>query len=122
MNARLENAAKTNHFFIYPRKMYLMIPSNTAIKPITKSLVLSLPVLVLLLPWGKVFGGMVRGAMFSPEELATAYVAKSEGLLSITLYYLRFGGYPSLRRSKQATARGLCKNLLQNCCNGNFGS
>lgn len=36
-------------------------------------------------------------------------------------YYLRVHD-DLVDRARQATARGLCKNLLQNCCNGNFGS
>lgn len=62
-------------------------------KHITRAFVLSLLMLALLLPWQKVFGGIVTGAVFTPQEMVTSYSSKTEDMRVIVLYYLRFGGY-----------------------------
>jgi hypothetical protein len=63
------------------------------INHITRGFFLSLLMVVLLLPWQEVFGSVVTGAVFTPSELAKWYAAKTENLLDIILYYVRFSGY-----------------------------
>ncbi len=63
------------------------------INHITRGFFLSLLMLVLLLPWQEVFGSVVTGAVFTPSELAGRYAAKTENLLDVILYYVRFSGY-----------------------------
>ena len=66
------------------------------INHITRAFFLSLLMVVLLLPWQKVFGSVVTGAVFSPSELVKWYEAKTENLLDMILYYVRFSGYGAL--------------------------
>ena len=63
------------------------------INHISRAFFLSLLMLVLLLPWQKVFGSVVTGAMFTPEEMVKAYWGKTDDILDMVLYYLRFSGY-----------------------------
>lgn len=63
------------------------------IKHITRAFILSLIMLVLLLPWQKMFGGIVIGAVFTPQEMLNGYLSKTEDTVNSVLYYLRFGGY-----------------------------
>ena len=63
------------------------------IKHITRAFILSLLMLVLLLPWQKMFGGIVMGAVFTPHELLDGYLSKTENMVDSVLYYFRFGGY-----------------------------
>ena len=64
------------------------------INHISRAFFLSLAFVVLLLPWQKFFGGVVAGAMYSPEELLSSYTdSQSKGIFSIAFYYLRFTGY-----------------------------
>jgi len=66
------------------------------INHITRAFFLSLLMLVLLLPWQKVFGSMVTGAVFTPDEIKEWYSAragKTGDMLDTVLYYLRFSGY-----------------------------
>ncbi len=66
------------------------------INHITRAFFLSLLMLVLLLPWQKVFGSMVTGAVFTPAELEESYLARTADagdMLDTVLYYLRFSGY-----------------------------
>jgi hypothetical protein len=63
------------------------------INHITRAFFLSLLMLVLLLPWQKVFGSVVTGAVFTPDEIVKWYSAKGEDLLDVILYYMRFSGY-----------------------------
>ncbi len=63
------------------------------IKHITRAFILSLVMLVLLLPWQKIFGSVVTGAVFTPQEMVKWYSSKTEDVVNIDLYYLRFGGY-----------------------------
>lgn len=63
------------------------------INHISRAFFLSLLMLVLLLPWQQVFGSVVSGAMFTPEELAKAFSGKTDDILDIVLYYLRFSAY-----------------------------
>lgn len=67
------------------------------INHISRAFFLSLLMLVLLLPWQKVFGGVVTGAIYTPAELAEWHDAdKTEDVFNTVLYYLRFSGYGAL--------------------------
>jgi hypothetical protein len=64
------------------------------INHISRAFFLSLLMLVLLLPWQKVFGGVVTGAIYTPAELIKWRAAdKSDDVFQTVLYYLRFSGY-----------------------------
>ncbi len=63
------------------------------INHISRAFFLSLVFLVLLLPWQKFFGGVVAGAIYTPEELLNSCFAKTDDAVSTTFYYLRFTGY-----------------------------
>jgi len=63
------------------------------INHIGKAFFLALFMFVLLLPWQRVFGGVVMGAIYGPCELARAYPAERANLFADVLYYLRFSGY-----------------------------
>lgn len=63
------------------------------INHICRAFFLSLVMVVLLLPWQLVFGGVVAGAMYTPGELLSACAGNTGGIFKATLYYLRFTGY-----------------------------
>jgi hypothetical protein len=66
------------------------------INHISRAFFLSLLFVVLILPWQKFFGPMVKGAIYTPAELARWldwYKDPASGLLGMVLYYLRFTGY-----------------------------
>jgi hypothetical protein len=63
------------------------------INHICRAFFLSLVMVVLLLPWQLVFGGVVAGAMYTPGELLSACAGNTGGIFEATLYYLRFTGY-----------------------------
>jgi len=63
------------------------------INHIIRAFFLSLVMVVLLLPWQKVFGPEVVGAIYTPDELTKWCGAKPEGIFGIIVYYLRFTGY-----------------------------
>ncbi|MBN2270653.1 MAG: hypothetical protein JXN61_08570 [Sedimentisphaerales bacterium] len=63
------------------------------INHIGKAFFLGLFMFVLLLPWQRIFGGVVMGAIYAPCELARAYPAERANLFANALYYLRFSGY-----------------------------
>ena len=63
------------------------------INHISRAFFLSLLMLVLLLPWQRIFGGMVPGAIYTPEELVEWSSAKAGDIFNIVIYYLRFSGY-----------------------------
>ena len=60
---------------------------------ISRAFFLSLVMLILLLPWQRVFGGVVLGAIYSPCELVKWSSAETPNIFGIILYYLRFCGY-----------------------------
>jgi len=60
---------------------------------ISRAFFLSLLMLVLVLPWQRVFGSVVTGVVFTPEELVKWYSSKTDDILDVVLYYLRFSGY-----------------------------
>jgi len=67
------------------------------INHISRAFFLSLLMLVLLLPWQKVFGSVVTGAIYTPAELIKWHDAdKTEDVFNTVLYYLRFSGYGAL--------------------------
>jgi hypothetical protein len=63
------------------------------INHICRAFFLSLVMLFLLLPWQKVFGGIVLGAIYTPCELVKWCSAESSNIFCIVLRYLRFTGY-----------------------------
>lgn len=63
------------------------------INHITRAFFLSLLALVLLLPWQKVFDSVVFGAVFAPDEMVEWLSARTENILDIIIYYLRFCGF-----------------------------
>ncbi|MHC4207037.1 MAG: hypothetical protein ACYSTT_20465 [Planctomycetota bacterium] len=63
------------------------------INHISRAFFLSLLMLVLLLPWQRIFGGMVPGAIYTPEELVKWCSAEPGDVLDKVIYYLRFSGY-----------------------------
>ena len=63
------------------------------INHICRAFFLSLIMLVLLLPWQKVFGSVVLGAIYTPRELAKWGPAETDNIIGIVLCYLRFSGY-----------------------------
>jgi len=60
---------------------------------ISRAFFLSLVMLILLLPWQSIFGGVVLGAIYTPGELVEWCSAETSGILDIVLRYLRFTGY-----------------------------
>jgi len=63
------------------------------INHISRAFFLSLLMLVLLLPWQRIFGGMVPGAIYTPEELLEWSSAEATDIFDTVIYYLRFSGY-----------------------------
>ena len=63
------------------------------INHICRAFFLSLVMLFLLLPWQRIFDGVVLGAIYSPSELLKWCSAESSDILGIVLRYLRFTGY-----------------------------
>jgi hypothetical protein len=63
------------------------------INHISRAFFLSLLMLILLLPWQRIFGGMVPGAIYTPEELLEWCSAEAGDVLDKAIYYLRFSGY-----------------------------
>jgi hypothetical protein len=60
---------------------------------ISRAFFLSLVMLILLLPWQRVFCCMVLGAIYTPCELVKWSSAETSSIFDIILYYLRFCGY-----------------------------
>jgi len=63
------------------------------INHISRAFFLSLLMLVLLLPWQRIFGGVVTGAIYTPGELQEWFSARTDDIFDTVLYYLRFSGY-----------------------------
>lgn len=70
-----------------------MIGRLGGINHISRAFFLSLLMLILLLPWQRIFGGIVPGAIFTPEELAKWSCSQAGDVLDRVIYYLRFSGY-----------------------------
>ena len=66
------------------------------INHISRAFFLSLVMVVLLLPWQLLFGGVVAGVLYTPDQLAGSCAAERCGIFTIALYYLRFTGYWAL--------------------------
>jgi hypothetical protein len=66
------------------------------INHISRAFFLSLILLVLLLPWQAVFGNIVTGAIFSPDELAQWCSKDAENIFDLILYYMRFTCFGAL--------------------------
>ena len=60
---------------------------------ICRAFFLSLLMLVLLLPWQTVFGRIVAGAIYTPQELQEWCSAETTSTFGLVLSYLRFSGY-----------------------------
>jgi len=63
------------------------------INHVSRAFFLSLLMLVLLLPWQRIFGGVVAGAIYTPAELQEWFSARTDDMFDTVLYYLRFSGY-----------------------------
>ncbi|MBN1975076.1 MAG: hypothetical protein JW787_15650 [Sedimentisphaerales bacterium] len=63
------------------------------INHITRAFFLSLLMLVLVLPWQRIFGGVIMGAIFTPGEFLRWNAEKTSDMLDMVLYYMRFSGY-----------------------------
>ncbi len=63
------------------------------INHICRAFFLSLIMLLLLLPWQRIFGGVVIGAIYTPYELAKWTCSRAGGIFDIILFYLRFCGF-----------------------------
>ena len=64
------------------------------INHVCRAFFLSLGLMVLLLPWQKLFGGIVAGAIYTPQELLEAcQKVKDTDIFGVGLHYLRFTGY-----------------------------
>ncbi len=63
------------------------------INHICRAFFLSLIMLLLLLPWQRIFGGVVIGAIYTPCELVKWTTADTGGIFNIILFYLRFCGF-----------------------------
>jgi hypothetical protein len=63
------------------------------INHISRAFFLSLLMLILLLPWQRIFGSMVPGAIYTPEELIKWTSTEAGDILDKVIYYLRFSGY-----------------------------
>jgi hypothetical protein len=63
------------------------------INHICRAFFLSLVMVVLLLPWQLVFGGVVAGAIYTPGELVSSCGNEAAGIFETVLHYLRFVGY-----------------------------
>jgi len=66
------------------------------INHITRAFFLSLFMLILLLPWQKIFGDTVIGAVFTAGAINKAATLKDGDIFEKALYYMRFSGYSAL--------------------------
>ncbi len=62
------------------------------INHISRAFFLSLFMLIFLLPWQRLFDGVIVGAIFTPSELLEAFSSKAQrnNIILQTLYYFRF--------------------------------
>jgi hypothetical protein len=63
------------------------------INHICRAFFLSLIMLLLLLPWQRIFAGVVVGAIYTPCELSKWTSAGTGTMFDIILFYLRFCGF-----------------------------
>jgi hypothetical protein len=61
---------------------------------VTRAFFLSLLMLILMLPWQKIFWGVVVGMMYSPDDLLNSVtITPANDMLASILYYTRFTIY-----------------------------
>ncbi len=61
---------------------------------VTRAFFLSLLMLILMLPWQKIFWGVVVGMMYSPDDLLNSItITPANDMLASILYYARFTIY-----------------------------
>jgi hypothetical protein len=63
------------------------------INHISRAFFLSLIFVFLLMPWQKIFGHILVGAVYTPEELLRWCCDKNDSIFKMILHYLRFSGY-----------------------------
>ena len=63
------------------------------INHICRAFFLSLIMVLLLLPWQRIFAGVIIGAIYTPSELANWTSAGTGSIFDIILFYLRFCGF-----------------------------
>ncbi len=63
------------------------------INHICRAFFLSLLMLLLLLPWQRIFAGVGIGSIYTPSELAKWTSAGTDNIFDIVLLYLRFSGF-----------------------------
>jgi len=63
------------------------------INHICRAFFLSLVMVILLLPWQNLFGNIVAGAIYTPDELVKWCTAESNNIFATIVHYLRFTGY-----------------------------
>lgn len=63
------------------------------INHICRAFFLSLLMLLLLLPWQRIFGGIVIGAIYTPCELVKWTSAETGEIFNVIFFYLRFCGF-----------------------------
>lgn len=73
--------------------MVSLIGRLGGINHIARAFFLSLIMVVLVIPWQKVLGSSVVGVVYTPAELAEWLPNKSNSVVNMVLYYLRFCVY-----------------------------
>ena len=73
--------------------MVSLIGRLGGINHIARAFFLSLIMVVLVIPWQKVLGSSVVGVVYTPAELAQWLPNKSNNMVNMILYYLRFSVY-----------------------------
>jgi len=63
------------------------------INHICRAFFLSLLMLLLLLPWQRIFAGVGIGSVYTPCELVKWTSAETSNIFDIILLYLRFSGF-----------------------------
>jgi hypothetical protein len=73
--------------------MVSLIGRLGGINHISRAFCLSLIMMVLAIPWQKLLGSSVVGVVYTPAELAEWLPHKSNSIVNMVLYYLRFCVY-----------------------------
>jgi hypothetical protein len=73
--------------------MVSLIGRLGGINHIARAFFLSLIMVVLVIPWQKLLGSSVVGVVYTPAELAAWLPNKSNSMVNMVLYYLRFCVY-----------------------------
>jgi len=73
--------------------MVSLIGRLGGINHVARAFFLSLIMVVLVIPWQKLLGSSVVGVVYTPAELAQWLPNKSNTLVNMILYYLRFSVY-----------------------------